>query len=317
MPIGCIEFNDSMNLKKLFASFAAVAVVATSLAVAVPSVSGQEIVDAEFTSAINWMYESGMTKYNTQAWYNPYGDVSREAFAKFASTYAVSNLCLEADASASCTFAEMDMLTVMVRAINAAAGEAAPATDAETFSIARALGLTKETNIANLYNSVSRYEAALILYRSRVEDATCSDSVDITDLLEDLFGEDGEETTTDPVVDDNEEAPEGTTDVTTSSDGMLMASVSPSNMAWDTIPGNSALAVFSIDFTADDSDVVLTIDVIATIGDVVADDISNEEFQVGLIAFESNGSNDMSNLPIKGNEFEVAGVNGAYRCWSC
>lgn len=399
-------FNDSMNLKKLFAGLATIAVVATSLAVAVPSVNGQ-LNDPEFTAALDWAYSNGLTKYNNEDAFNPYGALSREAFAKFASAYAVSNLCLEADTSASCTFSDestgdytlvdhvtlacqlglvkgsngkfmyansvtkAEVLTVLSRAISAAAGETAPAETATPwyanhFNAMRALGVTKETDVNAVNKVVSRYEVLLMLYRSRVEDAACGDNgTDITDLLEDLFGDDDTTTTDDDTTTTDDDT---TTDVVTSSDGKVMASVSPSTPSGDTIPGNAALVVFSMDFTADADDVVLsavelerfglgsddvidevtlsvnnevvsksrsfnssdqtanlslnpsvtvpagttvTVDVIATIGDVDADDISNEEFQIGLVNFETNGDEDMSNLPVKGNEFEVAGVNGA------
>ena len=59
-----------MNIKKLFTGLAAFAVVATSLAVAVPSASAQ-INDPEFDLALAWAYDSGLTMFNTQAGFNP------------------------------------------------------------------------------------------------------------------------------------------------------------------------------------------------------------------------------------------------------
>ena len=52
------------------------------------------------------------------------------------------------------------------------------------------------------------------------------------------------------------------------------------------------------------------LDVIVTTGDVEQDDVSNQEFQIALTDFDTNGEEDTSNLPIRGNEFEIAGVNG-------
>lgn len=99
-------FMIHMNLKKLFAGLTAIAVVA-GFALATPSANGQLINDPEFDAALDWAYNEGLTRYNTQADFNPYGTLTREQFAKFASVYGATNLCLPADMDASCTFSDV------------------------------------------------------------------------------------------------------------------------------------------------------------------------------------------------------------------
>jgi hypothetical protein len=53
----------------------------------------------------------------------------------------------------------------------------------------------------------------------------------------------------------------------------------------------------------------VTVVVLAEIGN--STDHSNEEFSIALTNFETNGDEDTSNLPIRGNEFEVAGTDAA------
>jgi hypothetical protein len=53
------------------------------------------------------MYENGLTKYNTEDAFMPYATLTREQFGKFAASFAVTNLCLEADESASCSFSDL------------------------------------------------------------------------------------------------------------------------------------------------------------------------------------------------------------------
>lgn len=95
-----------MNLKKLFTGLTVVALVA-GFALAVPTANGQSINDPEFDAALDWAYNQGLTKYNTQASFMPHGTLTREQFAKFASVYSATNLCLPADMDASCTFSDV------------------------------------------------------------------------------------------------------------------------------------------------------------------------------------------------------------------
>ena len=376
-----------MNLKKILLSSLAVVASVVSLAPAHAALN-----DAEFTSALSWAYENGLTKYNTEAGFNPYANLTREQFAKFISSFAVTNLCLDVDADASCDFSDIpadasledyvvlscqlglvkgsagkymptnnvtkaEVLAVIVRGMAAAAGEDAPSEDvnprwANYFTEAKDAGLTKETDVNALSKSVTRYEVLLMLYRARMEDAECSDE-SIDDLLADLFGDDTDTNTGDD-----------TTDEVTESDGTAKGMLSPSTPNGATIPGLVSVKVASFDFSATDEDVVLseitlsrkglgsddtvdeltlfhgsevltksksfnsddeavfalnpsvtikagqkvTIDVVAKVGDSAT--VSNEEFSIALIGFDTNGSENTTNLPVMGNTFRIGGVDG-------
>ena len=270
-----------MNLKKILLGSLAVVVAAVSLA-SVPSTQAA-IADPEFDAALTWMYDNGLTKYNTQDAFNPYANLTREQAAKFFASFAATNLCLEADDAASCDFSDLPadtsldeyvvlgcqyglikgshgkydptanitkaaVISIMMRGINAAADKAAPSENAtpwwsDAAMQAKDAGLTKETNIAGLDRAVTRYEVALMLYRARMDDATCSDT-DVEDLLGDLFGD---EDTTD----------EDTTDVVTESDGMVKAMLSSATANGATLPGGVSTKVATFTFTASDEDVVL------------------------------------------------------------
>ena len=280
-----------MNLKKILLGSVAVVVAAVSLA-SVPA--NAQITDSEFDAALAWMYDNGLTKYNTQEAFNPYANLTREQFAKFSASFAATNLCLDADESMSCDFSDLPadtsldeyvvlacqmglvkgsagkynptanvtkaaVLSVMMRGINAAAGEAAPSETgtpwwSDAAMQAKEAGITKETDISALDRAVTRYEVALMLYRARMEDAECADT-DIEDLLGDLFGDD---TTTDE--DDT------TDDVVTESNGTAMAKLSSATPNGATVPAGVSLPVASFDFTADSEDVTLTQLVVKRIG---------------------------------------------------
>lgn len=149
-----------------------------------------------------------------------------------------------------------EVLTVLSRAISAAAGEAAPSEDTTPwyrghFEAMRALGITNETNVNDVNVAVTRYEVALMLYRARVDDAVCGDdAVNIGDILGDLFDDADDDDTTATDDDDDDHVP-------TASDGTVMASLSPMTPNGATVPGNVTLTAASFDFTAADDDVHL------------------------------------------------------------
>ena len=66
-------FYYSMNLKKILLGSLAVVVAAVSLASANAALN-----DAEFTSALSWAYENGLTKYNSEDAFIPYANITRE-----------------------------------------------------------------------------------------------------------------------------------------------------------------------------------------------------------------------------------------------
>lgn len=270
-----------MNLKKFVAGLTAMAVAASNF---LGGVAVAQLNDPEFTTALNWAYENEMTKYNTEAGFMPYANITREQASKFVDVYAMTNLCLSPDADMDCDFSDIpadesldeyvmlscqlglfkgsngkfmptaqltkaQLLAVLVRAIKAAAGEEPVSEDATPwwsnyFTEAKALGLTKETNVNALDKPVTRYETLLMMYRARIEDQCSTTSDDITDLLKDLFGDD---TDTD----------NGTGDVAPTSDGTLEISLSPTTPAGDTVPGLSNVVVAEFEVTATTEAVML------------------------------------------------------------
>jgi len=377
-----------MNVKNLLAGLSAAALAVVVMVNT--SVVGAAINDPEFDAAISWMYDNGLTKYNNQDDFMPYATLTREQFAKFGAAYGLTNLCLEVDVDADCDFSDIpadptlgnyvtlacqlglvkgsdgkyyptapvkksEVLTVMSRAISAADGEDAPSENMTPwwkghFDAMRAIGVTKETDVYAVDRSVTRYEVALMLYRSRVEDSTCSD-FDLSQLLEDLFGPEDDVDTDD--------------DTVPTSDAEVMAELSANTPDGDTVPGNVSVHVASFDFTAEGDDAVLnslvlermglgdddvlvdatlfvnnepvsksrsfnsddeaqfslnpkidimegetvTVDVVVKVG--LAVDANGQEFSIALIDFDTNGTDDLSNLPEEGNDFDVANVNGA------
>lgn len=374
-----------MKVKNLFAGIGA-AVLAVVVMVNATVVTAT-INDPEFDAALAWMYDNGLTKYNTQDAFMPYANLTREQFAKFAGAYGVRDLCLEADVNASCSFSDIpadptldewvmlacqlglvkgsqgkyfptaavlksEVLTVMSRAISAADGETAPSEDMTPrwkghFDAMRAIGVTKETDPYAVDRPVTRYEVALMLYRSRVNDSECKD-VDLSDLLDDLFGDDD---------DDMDE--DATSDATVSS---KLSAQTPNGTK---VPGNVSVHVATFEFTAVGDDAVLNslvlkrmglgnkdvldsatifvnnapvtksrtfnsdnianfslnpkvtipagqtvrVDVIVKVGD--ASVAAGQEFAIALEDFDTNGTDNTNNLPVQANKFEVAAINAA------
>ncbi len=374
-----------MNVKNLLAGLGAVALAAVVMMNSIGGVKAS-INDPEFDAALSWMHDNGLTKYNNQNDFMPYATLTREQFAKFAAAYGLTNLCLEVDSGADCAFSDIpadptlgnyvtlacqlglvkgsdgkyfptaavkksEVLTVMSRAISAADGEDAPSESMTPwwkghFDAMKTLGVTKETDVYAVDRPVTRYEVALMLYRSRVEDSTCSD-VDLSQLLEDLFG-----------------PTDSTPDEAVTSDANVMAELSSDTPDGQKIPGLVSIHVASFDFTAEGDDAVLdsltiermglgdsdvlknatifvnnepvtksrsfnsddqvnfslnpkvdlpkgktvTIDVVVKVADKVN---VGQEFSIALVDFSTNGTDKTNNLPVEGNEFEVAGVNGA------
>jgi S-layer homology domain len=255
-----------------------------------------------------------------------------------------------------------EVLTILSRAMSANAGEDAPSEDTTPwyknhFEAMQEAGVTKETNVEAQTRFVSRYEMLLMLYRSRMENAVCSDT-DVDSLLDELFGDDttngtGDDTT-DPVV--------------TESNGTAMAKLSSTTPNGATIPGLVSVKVASFDFTASSEAVVIneitvkrmglgsddtveeltvfanndvvskskslnsddeatftitpavtvqpgqtvTIDVVAKVGSAEnAPIVSNQEFSIALVGFDTNGSDTTTNLPINANSFRIGGIDGA------
>lgn len=159
--------------------------------------------DSEFDASLEWMYNTQITRYNTQETYAPFSMVTREQAAKmlaqFFGTYVenppridISNCDFSDTTNADPTLKPYILDACQFSIFKGSAGMFAPGrtiTKAELsaalirmfsdgqldetvtpwwtnyFIKAQQLGLTKETNINNFQNSVSRYELALILHR--------------------------------------------------------------------------------------------------------------------------------------------------------
>lgn len=159
--------------------------------------------DSEFDAALNWMYNTQITRYNTQETYGPFSLVTREQAAKmlsqFFTTYVLNpqridiSSCQFGDtANADPTLKPFILDACQFSIFKGSQGMFAPSrtlTKAELsaalirmfsdgqlnenvtpwwsnyFFKAQELGMTKETNMNNFQNPVSRYELALVLYR--------------------------------------------------------------------------------------------------------------------------------------------------------
>lgn len=276
-------YYSSMNLKKFVAGLSAVAVAASNLLGGIAV--GQGLNDPEFNTALDWAYTNEMTKYNTESGFMPYANITREQASKFVDVYAMTNLCLSPDAEQNCDFSDIpadasldeyvmlscqlglfkgsngkfmptanltkaQLLAVLVRAIKSAAGEPAVSENATPrwsnyFTEAKALGLTKETNVNALDKPVTRYETLLMMYRARIEDQCSTTSQDITDLLKDLFGEDTGTGST------------STGNVVPTSKGTLDVSLSATTPAGDTVPGLANVVVAEFEVSASTEAVLL------------------------------------------------------------
>lgn len=159
--------------------------------------------DSEFDAALQWMYNTQITRYNSQETYAPFSLVTREQAAKmltqFFTTYVenpprvdISNCQFWDTTNADPTLKPFILDACQFSIFKGSNGQFSPSrtlTKAELsaalirmfsdghldesmqpwytnyFIKAQELGMTKETNINNFQNPVSRYELALVLYR--------------------------------------------------------------------------------------------------------------------------------------------------------
>lgn len=286
--------------------------------------------------ALNWAYDGGLTKYNTPDAYRPYDYITREQLSKFGAAFVVTNLCLEADVSASCSFSDIpadptldeyvvlacqlglvkgfdgmfaptanakknEMITILMRAIAAANGEDAPDETgtpwwSDAFDKARAEGITKETDPYAVDRPLTRYEALLMLYRAKMDDADCGD-VDLSDLLKDLFSDD------DADVDDMDDEDDDDNGVVPSSDGTLDVSLSPTTPNGGSVPGKANVNVAEFDLCAEGDDILVSNIALTRYG-IGSDDVVDEValFLKGgarLTNTKSFNSDDEAQLSVK------------------
>lgn len=185
--------------------------------------------DPEFDDALAWMYDSGLTSYNTVDSFRPYDNLTREQAAHFFVNFAETTLGMEAEGDAP-NYTDMDdvdhtladsvekayqlglmrgsdnefrptanitraeFLTVAVRALDGDKDETTEPWWAEYFDTARQFGLTNETDVNAQDRSILRYEAGLMLSRAAGETGDHDeDDMDLGDILDDLLGDDEDE----------------------------------------------------------------------------------------------------------------------------
>ncbi len=222
--------------KLIVGSVAAVSLVASSLIVV-----NAQVGDPELDAAVTWMNSNGMTSATSASNFNPSGTLSRDQGSKFFSEYAMTNLCLVPDTTRSCSFSDLwsadptlasyvttscqlgifngsngvfmptapltkaQFVTALIRALDGMKDENVTPRWNNYHAEALTLGITRESDAWALDRPVTRYEAALMLYRSRVDgcSATGTETTtgntggdDLSSILADLFGDDDTTTTT-------------------------------------------------------------------------------------------------------------------------
>jgi hypothetical protein len=220
-----------INLKKLLAGVSAFAVAASSMFI--PSVGAQYSADAEYVAAFNWMSENGLTSTTSPEAFNPGGTMLREHLSRFATYFGLGDQCMAPDMGASCEFSDLytadpslqkyitvacqlgvlkgsngmfmpkqgltraQFFVAMVRMLEGDKSEDVNPWYGNYFAAAQRLGLTKETDVFAQDRFITRYEAALILYRARntneaevceFDPSLIDGDQDLWDWLEDLFG---------------------------------------------------------------------------------------------------------------------------------
>lgn len=202
---------------KIGSAFALVAVLANVFSMALTSSALGAINDPEFDLALQWGYDTGLTRYNTENAFMPTGTLTREQGAKFLAEFTSEILGTEADGTQVCDYsdigsADITLVTSITKAcqqgiLKGSEGKFMPTksmTKAE-FITALVRGLdgmmdqnvtpwyknyctwaqdnliTKELDCAALDRPVTRFEALLMLYRGRVVGENPTDPVDPTD----------------------------------------------------------------------------------------------------------------------------------------
>lgn len=277
-----------LNFKKLFASAAAAAIVATQAMSAVVY-GADSLNDPEFDSALSWMYENSLTMYNTADAYRAYDTLTREQAAKFYANFAKAELGLELDATKDCNFSDLDQadpslkdsiveacqlglfkgtdgkfmptapltkaaaLTVLVRATEGMMDENVTPWYANYFAKARELWYTKETDVNAIDREVTRYEIALLLYRASDASQASDDSSDLGDLLSWLLGDD-DSAADDTAADDDVASDDD--DVSNVEGSLLEVSLDPDTPRSQYVPGTgSNINVMKIALAAGSEDV--------------------------------------------------------------
>lgn len=190
------------NFKKFLATATAVAVISTQALSAVVY-GATSISDPEFDAALSWMYDNGLTKYDTADAFRPFDNLRRDEAAKFFVNFVTAaKLNVTENADANCAFTDLadatsDLLgdidsacklglfkgsdgkfmpaatltkaqaiAVLVRGMVWPKDESVSPWYKNYFETARDLELTKETDVMAIDKNVTRYEIALMLFRA-------------------------------------------------------------------------------------------------------------------------------------------------------
>ena len=279
-----------MNLKKLLAGSVAVVTGAATM-VGAGFGNASMLSDPELGMAVTWMHENGLTKYDNVNDYNPMGLVTRDQFAHQSAAYAVSNLCMEPDATMACSFSDIDdgdaslkksviaacqlglvkgsngmykpndnvtkaaVLTVMDRAISAAAGVEPASEDMTPWwkGHFEAMYDLGITKETDVY-AVDKFitRYEVALMLYRARYDECTDKPDFTDILNDILDVEDEDADEDMDEDMDEEEEE-----TVVANGELTVELSSNTPAGVVVPGNANVAVAIFDVTAGEEDALL------------------------------------------------------------
>lgn len=163
---------------------------------------GTQITDPEFLLALQFLRTYDLTKFENGDTYMPLENLTREQAAKMISNFAVNTMCKVPDTTRNCTFTDTanadvslkpyitticqlgimqgsngkfrpfdrmskaEVLTVLVRLLYGNMSEAVTPRYKNYYDKAFQVGLTVESVMSRVERNVSRYEMALLLYRT-------------------------------------------------------------------------------------------------------------------------------------------------------
>lgn len=296
-PFYLFPFLQRHMLKKLIATSAAAAVVASQLATGL-AYGAPVVTDPEMIDAISWGYDAGLTKYSGTDTFMPYANLTREQFAKFASQFGMSVLGLE-EVAGNCDFTDTamadDTLTDSITAactlglmmghdgkfmpkqevtrgqvatvVSRMLGEIDPMSSEQAhFELLNSKGIMK---YAMLSQSILRGDMMLMLYRLAI------DNNGLCDIDPTLCNNNGTGTTTPPVV------KEGNLNIS-------MNSASPANLS--SVPQAGSVKFATVDFAAGSKDITVNSVTLKRSGLGNASDISRVYFEKDGIRVSSRAS---------------------------
>lgn len=270
------------------------------------------------------MYETGLTQFNTVDAFRPYDTLTREQAAKFYSEFAVKVLGKEVSTAVQPDFTDLSSadaslkdsivksfqlglfkgtngmfmpqapltkaaaLTVLVRATEGNQDENVEPWWSNYFLKARELGLTKETDVYAIDRGITRYEVALMLYRSAKDagvttgddDTTGDDSDDLGGILDGLLGGDDDDTTTttgdDTTMTGDDTTDDSSEDLSDVSGSVVEVALNPTTPTYTRLPKSSdGVVAAKFDISAGEKDVTIGSVTFKRVGDGAKDAVSN------------------------------------------